>query len=637
MWYDVAAMKTRMQLIATLALFIGFSALYIDTRTAVHTFDALSYTQDVETKPLGLLYHPHHLLYGPTGYVAVNIAEGLGYEGRADIPIQYVNALAGALGIVALWYFGITFTGKTWEPLPIAALIGACFAYWLYATEVEVYTLAALFIILSLWLLARLEKNDTRRDLILLGLTTAGAVMFHQTNALLVLPIAVFVVVLRQNWRDVVLYGTIVALAVGIPYIGVGLNSGFRSVDDYYNWLTDYAQTGQWGGYLSFDHLDALQTGLTNTITPHHSLLPTAFYALAIIGLALGFIQTKRVWWVFGLTWLLLYGGFFWWWEPWNIEFWIALLPLWALLMLAGLRAEFKYAPTIIASLAGLLAIGLLLAQGDPIREAANAENDYYQQVTQTLDPYLAETDLVVSRGNILDLYVPFYAEHPPSNVISLREIQLSGDTAINRLIDSLTPAYQRGQIIYIDQIVLDEPHDPQRNPFGLSMDDINELHRRFPISAAIGYDGQNAFYSIGQRVSDTTTWTFEQHLGGWLEFGAIREYFNDDGWCIDGGEDPWLESPPVMIDTARYSTIEIEMSIDGVGAGFGQLYWQRPTEGLAEDRSQRFDLALGRQIYTLELEGAQGWEDTITFLRLDPIQAAPDVTACIYRIALAE
>jgi uncharacterized membrane protein len=63
-------MTKFLQWIIAAVLLVGLTGLYISTRTAVHTFDALSYTQDIETKPVGLLY-------GPTGYVAVQIAKAV--------------------------------------------------------------------------------------------------------------------------------------------------------------------------------------------------------------------------------------------------------------------------------------------------------------------------------------------------------------------------------------------------------------------------------------------------------------------------------------------------------------------------------------------------------------------------------
>jgi hypothetical protein len=327
---------------------------------------------------------------------------------------------------------------------------------------------------------------------------------------------------------------------------------------------------------------------------------------------------------------MIPYGVFFWWWEPWNIEFWIVLLPLWALWMFSGLRA----AP-VIPVLAIVLAVLLFDAHYDPLREAANPQNDYYQQITLALQPHLMESDLVVTRGNILDLYLPFYADFPASNVISLRELSFADAESIETLMSRIDFAHRRGQIVYIDQLVLDETFDGQRNPFGLAEADINRVKNAFPISENVMYNGQNVFYSIGIR-SVGPTWIFDDHLAGWLEKGAGNPRFEDGGWCITGGGDPWLESPPLAIDAKSHTRLTVEMSIDRP-AEYEQIFWRRADEGLDEARSLRFPLQIGRQTYTLDLSGREGWADSIVFLRLDPIPENLDVNACIYRISLED
>lgn len=607
---------------------LAFTSLYFSTRTEVHTFDALSYTRDVETKPFGQLYHPHHLLYGPLGRLTFELAKNLGYEGRADQPVQFVNALAGASGVVLLWLFGRRFTGKNWQPLGVAVLVGMCYAYWLYAAEVEVYTLAAMFITLALWILTRLEEHP--REVIFLALATAGAVMFHQTNLMFAAPVGLFLLMDTQLRKFLLLYGLVLAGAVALPYLAVGWNSGFRDFDAYYHWLTDYAQTDQWGGNLNFDTLDALRAGLRNTVSPENDTLVVLFYALAGTGLLTALRTQKKNWLVFGFSWLILYGGFFWWWEPWNIEFWIVLLPLWAMWMLAGNRA-------IISLAAGLLAIFLFRAHYTPLREAADAQKDYYQQITQTLAPQLRQTDLVVTRGNILDLYLPFYANHPPSFVVSLREISLGGGNKLDTLMNRITPAYHYGRLIFIDQMVLDEPMNEQRNPFGLTAEDITTFKERFPIQKNVTYNGSTVFYSIGKRTApDENSWSFENELQGWAAFGLDNARFENGGWCFTGGGDPWIESPEVQVNAANYPRIQIDLEIQSP-AKEGQVFWMQQGEGLSEDRSLRFPLTTGRKTYTLELTGQKGWEGTIVFLRLDPIPENLDVTACVYSIQLMD
>lgn len=619
-------------------LIVGiFSLLYWYTRVQIHTFDALSYTHDVESKPFIELYHPHHLLYGPLGRIIFESAQGFGYEGRADAPIQALNAFAGALGVMILWHIGRQWTQTTVYSLAIACLMGVCYAYWLYASEVEVYTVAALFILLTIWGLGCYRRGVQQcapTHGIVLGLTCAGAVMFHQTNSLLILPVSLFLAFHDPQHRIGYLlrYWITLAIAVGVPYSLVGYASGFRSPDAYYTWLTDYAQTGVWGGNINGEGLRALREGLLDTVSPH-PLAGVLFYGGAVLGFTLGWRQLSWGWRAFCLSWLLLYGGFFWWWEPWNIEFWISLLPLWALGWLAlgqaflatnHLNSSAKYA----LQIAPMLLVGAIIAgQYSDLRRNADSDHDYYQQVTLALQPQLAPTDLVLTRGNILDLYLPFYAEHPPSQVLSLR------NTPWEAIWPQLDHAYRRGQIIYLDSLLLDTLVDAQNNPFGLTEEQL-EVFRPLPIIEAIQYEEQTVFYSIGQRSAPSATaWRFDNQLHGWLEFGASDLSFELGSWCFTGGDDPWIESPPLQLNADDHPTVEITMLFDMEPNGPPQLFWRHAEEGWDEARSLKFTSDGGLHLYTLTLAGQTGWTGDIVGLRFDPRPGGTDLRTCLAKI----
>lgn len=622
--------RIQLTLVAVL-IAICFTWLYFATRNGVHTFDALSYTWDVETKPLIEIFHPHHLLYGPAGQLSVSIANQFGYTGRADQPIQALNALAGALGVLALWQFGAVFTGKRWLSLAPALTVGMCYAYWFYATEVEVYTLAMLFIVLSLWALACLEREPIFRHALFLALATAGAVMFHQTNVMIAIPISVFLLARPALRRYFLPYGFISGGIVAILYIAVAYLSGLRDWDGFYRWVAGYTQTGQWGGYLSFEHLPALWGGLSNTISNQNSLLAIAFYGLALLGFATGgrsLWLVGRVWWGFALVWLILYGTFFWWWEPWNIEFWIVLLPLWALGMLVGIRANQRIGQ-LIAGGALVLAIALFSAHDAPIRESADPETDYYHHVITALQPHLAPDDLVVTRGNVLDLYVPFYARHSATYTISVRKLSFQGD-AFWILHTQLQEAYRAGQTIYVDQIILDEPFSQERHPFGFSPEQIALLRQDFPFEPAVMLNDQVIFYGLNLRPDPSTRdFTFNRSLQGWRAYGAPEPQFIEDRWCFVGGLDPWLISPPLVIPAGE-TQMTLTMTVDAPQTA--QLFWHGDGGDFSEEASIQFPVTSAETSYELDITASE----TITRLRLDPVQSADGVTICLSGLTIA-
>ena len=668
-----------LQILLALLIVVGFVWLFYSTRAAVHTYDAFTYISDVETKALGLLYHPHHLLYGPTGYIAANIAAAFGYAGRVDAPIQFVNALAGALGVLVLWRFGVTLTGRVWAALPFALMMGACYGYWRYAAEVEVYTLAALFVVLCLWLLALLDEHGWRWLVLPLALSSAGAVMFHQTNALFALPVGLFLL-LDQRFRLLsVAYAALTALAVALPYLLVAIASNLLEWERFYRWFMGYTQTGRWGGRLGLDTLPELWVGWSDVVSVA-DWRALAFYGLALLGALLGgraLWRKNPAWWALILAWLLPYTLFFWWWEPFNIEFWIVLLPLWVTLMLLGVlpsrkqsasasvrelvgegytplaaNAVFRRAMTRpykiatnyrLSILAALLFISLLTAHHDPIQQIGDPSQDYYYRVVQALDPHVQQDDLVITRGNILDLYVPYYNEHPAVNLLSLSNLSYgSGDYATfrNTLFERVETAYQRGRIVILDQMILDEPRSAARNPFGLEQADIDTFTARFPL--VLLPETENAWYSIGQRAApNAIAWRFEVHLQGWHSYNVDLPRFVDGAWCFTGGADPYIVSPPVDFAAASTAEITVDLSVsaadiavdaDDASDVYGQLFWQRSTDdGFSEARSLKFDLRAGRHNYTLTLSDQAAWSGQITALRLDPITAGTAGTTCVY------
>lgn len=625
----------RIHLFTSFVFVLFLAILYFTMRTGVHTFDALSYVIDVENKPLLEVFHPHHLLYGPAGKMSVILAGWLGYNGQADQPIQALNAFAGALGILVLWHFGAGFTGKRWATLPLALLIAVSYAFWFYATEVEVYTLAALFIMLSLTAMSRLETSPSLQNTFFLGAATAGAVMFHQTNVMFAMPVSIYLLLdsrLRRYW---VPYGLISGSMVAIPYLLIAFSSGLRTWSEFYRWAAGYTQTGQWGGYLSFEHMDALVAGLRNTVSPESALLAGSFYALVFFSVIASIARLIRHhedahWWGFVFGWVVLYGAFFWWWEPWNIEFWIVLLPAWGLLIFLGVRAIPEKGVWALSAIAAFIAIALFRAHYQPMKMAADPQHDYYRQMVKTLEPDLLVDDLIVTRGNILDLYLPYYAHHPPSNVLSMQYLHSQGD-AFWALHARLRAASIVGQTVYLDQIILDEAASSNWHPFGISTEQIAVLKQDFFFEEQVSTEDETFFYVINPRSgNDAQQWEFHRSLKGWRAYGFDTPYYGEDGWCFQGGLDPWLVSAPLEMDTQQTTQVVLDISIDVEQEA--QLFWQT-TADFSEEQSISLSLEVGRKQYQISLNSIDGWEGVISRLRFDPVQDASGIESCLYSI----
>src|SRR5215210_5296526 len=92
--------------LAPALLFAVTLTIYLLTLSDVHTFDALSYIRDIDGRT-GFFFHPHHLLYSPTGWLFWQSWRLAGYRGNSELALKVMNALTGAgcgFGLYRLTY-----------------------------------------------------------------------------------------------------------------------------------------------------------------------------------------------------------------------------------------------------------------------------------------------------------------------------------------------------------------------------------------------------------------------------------------------------------------------------------------------------------------------------------------------------
>jgi hypothetical protein len=636
-------------------LFVLTLLLYVATLTQVHTFDALSYVTSVERKPWTEVFHPHHLAYGPLGALALRLAQALGYAGGAALPMQLVNALAGALGVALFFGLARRLTGRADIALAAALLLGGAYAYWYYAVEIEVYTVAALFLIVCLRLLARPGRWTARRALALGG-AQAGAVLFHQTNVLLCAPIAVFVVsdllqTLReepraknqeprtknqeptaQNRFSVLgswfyrwtVYSLTLILGIGLPYLFVGVViSGFRSWGAFDAWLTEYARTGWWGGPITAQKWAGLGAGLSETLAqPGGALLGLLLLGLLVLHLR-HLAAGPRALALALVGWLLVYGVFFLWWEPDNIEFWIASLPPALLLLALALRGERRWGPGIWLALAvGVTAAGV---NYDSIARRGDAATDLQRVIARALVARSRPADLMLVPDGLLELYLPYYEQH--DNFMSLNQALFDAgdrwDDACAAVRARADAALHAGAAVLVADEVL-RPPELLLQRHRLRQEQVTACFA--PYGADLEFlalpPNVPAYWRItaGQALAEGSGWRFDRYAEGWQAANVAQERF-DQGWHFVPGADPGLTSPLFEIDAERYQAIEIYLA-NGTHARDAQLFFSGPDGQIGEERSVRWQLRPSSDFerYRVELAGQPGWRGKITRLRFDPV-----------------
>ena len=618
---------------APIALFFGALLLYLATLTQVHTFDALSYVTSVERKPWTELFHPHHLAYGPLGALALAIGRALGYTGGAALPLQLLNAIAGAAGVALFFVIVRRVTCRPDLGLGAALLLGAAYAYWYYAVEIEVYTVAALFLLICLSLLVGLIERPWPSGMLLLGIAQGAAVLFHQTNILFCVPALVTLLaahrwgMARQAWvgvRQLVAYALALALTVGLPYLFVGVVvSGFRSWGDFVAWLTEYARTGWWGGPITARKWADLGLGLSDTLAqPGGALLWLLLVGLLVLHLRRLRSGARPL--VVGLlAWLLVYGAFFLWWEPDNIEFWIASLPPALLLLALALRGARRWGPEVCIVLA--VAATALGVNYDAIVRRGDATTDLQRRIARELSERSRPADLLLIPDGLLELYLPYYEGH--DNFLSLNQALFDAnghwEQACGTVRERMNMALHAGAAALIADETLHPPELLLRR-HGLTQPQIDACFALYQgaLQRLVLGPGLPVYWRVptGQELAEGDGWRFERFSAGWRAANVASEHF-DGGWRFVPGADPSLTSPLLALDARRYAAIEIRMA-NATRAHDAQLFFAGPDGRIDEGRSVRWSLKPTSEAHTyrIDLVGLPGWAGMITRLRLDPV-----------------
>ncbi|MFQ3661275.1 MAG: DUF2723 domain-containing protein [Chloroflexaceae bacterium] len=683
---------------ATILLFTAplFTALYLLTLTSVHTFDALSYILDVDRKPWRELFHPHHLAYGPLGAGIRLVALGLGWQGSAERLLQATNALAGGLG-VGLFAALLARLTRHWQAAALGALLlGASYAYWYYAVEVEVYTIAALFLIAALWLMLELARRPALvpgpaaahlptgghalpeppssfrvaargtahvRLAAGLGLLQSLAVLFHQTNVLLSLPALVALWLglratppatstrRRAALALLLAYATPLALVVGGAYLWVGLGvSGFRSWEAFSGWVAGYTTMGYWGGAVDGAKLALLGQGLARTIArPGGALIGLAL--LAVLALNLRRLRrAPRGVLSITLTWLAVYGAFFVWWEPENIEFWIASLPPFYLLVVLAVcpPATGRALPRLWPALLLVCALALLPINGSAIVRRGDATRDLQRVTAAALAAHSAPGDLLIVPDGMLELYLPFYVERPQA--ISLNQaLTATGawPAACAWLHARIETALSAGYAVLIAADAIRPlpapPGEPPTPAERLGLDPATVAECYAPLQPALEPlapgPGLPAYYRLpaAQELAEGPGWDFTRGRWGWRVIGAAPVSGTRPGWALRPEGDPALISPPLRLEPARFTALEVRLAAD-TAARDAQVFFLDGNGQADEARSVRWSLEPGpaAHTYRLDLRAAPGWEGVITGLRLDPVSAGDGGTVVVEWLRLA-
>jgi len=589
--------------------------LYLVTLTQVHTFDALSYILDVSRKPWQQLFHPHHLAYGPFGAAIARMTRGT----DVATALQCANAVAGSVG--SALFCAIVY--RRWLRIDIALLatgaLAFSYAYWYYAVEVEVYTLATLCVLWVLWLVMEPQAERVGWQG-WLALALAGAVLFHQTNALLAVPL------LMRAWPELQRAGparrgwvragaAASALVVGAyAWVMVGV-SGFATGATARHWLFDYVDSGWWGGKAT---LWDLSKGLSDTIAAGWGgVLGVGVILLTATTLLYPRTRVHNGWLV---VWFVTFAGFFGWWEPDNIEFWIGTTPIVILLIMSGF-AKLRSGDVRI-----LLAFGMLVCMVwlnlTAIRLRGDATTDLQRRIAHAVRSASQPADLVLVPDGLQELYLPYYEgrEHflSVNGVIATRGSWLNGCAALQ---DAITQTHQAGaQVIFASDFLV--PSLTMQARYGLAPTAVTTcLADVLPLLVAMEMPPQvpphQKLPSAGALLARGTWAQLTGAPLGWtLTNGQPAQAA--PGWPLRVQTDPVIVSPVLDIPMPR--RVLIDLVVAQTADRHGQLFVATALHQFDEKHSVAWDLQDGRQRVVIDLTLIPDLPDRLIQLRIDPV-----------------
>jgi hypothetical protein len=611
--------------------------VYGTTLTQVHTYDALCYAGDVDSQPWLNLFHPHHLAYGPMGALVKRVAAWLGYAGRAALPMQLANAFAGALGVVMCYLIGLHITRRPVPSAATAVLLGASYAYWYYAVEVEVYTVAVCLLLVSTWLLLQHLASPDPKLMALIGVAQGLAILFHQTNVLWCVPLVVAILTPQPSGASVAhrlrgwwCYGIALGMLAVVPYLVVGcVAKGLRNPHDLADWILLYARTGWWGGEITAGKWAQLGAGLSGAILPGRG-------GLLCWGLLLGvpLVFLRPLWraspaiTAASYSWLLVYGGFFLWWEPGNIEFWIASLPPLLLLALSAMDRL-----PLLGGVASFAACWLLLQNGMAIVARGDPANDFYRKQVKALVKVTDPSDLMLIPNGMLEMYLTYYEQRTNHLSIHRCMAETGGDWqhAQQNMKQRIDSALETGSAVVISDEVLSPPsallalHHLDATDIAGLFNSIVAVAEPLPLSPELPH-----YWQIPQAQSlvSQSGWRFSTMSLGWRASFA-RQALLDAGWLLTSDQNLQMISPPFA---TPMEGLAIEITLWSDRNGTGNVFHAAPGNPFTTENVLPWSISTGEQVYVLP---TTGFPPILGRLRLDPLVGAQDFQVKLLAVRL--
>ena len=204
--------------------------LYALTLSRHYTADSLLYALAIEGDNSRALIDPTHLLLHPLALLWFRVWQAVGWTGRSLVPLQILNAMAGALSVGLLWSLARALSRSSRAATIIALGFAFSGGLWLLSVEAEFVTVPLALQLLALWSILGIapEYIDRSWYAVSLGLVVALAIFAYLTSVFLILVVLVGLLTAnlnqRRRWRQIALFLATVLLIL-IPVFGFSLSA----------------------------------------------------------------------------------------------------------------------------------------------------------------------------------------------------------------------------------------------------------------------------------------------------------------------------------------------------------------------------------------------------------------------------
>jgi hypothetical protein len=445
------------------AIAVALGGLYLLMLAGNHNEggDGIGYMTQIRSGDAAKIFNPYHLAYNWLGWSVYHVARACGFDGGPLGPVQVMNALLGAAGVGVLWVLMRAAVPGRLAACAACGMVAFSFGYWGYAEDAELYTLNAFLLILLFAAAYRAATAPTWRNFALMGAANGAAVLGHNTAALWVVVALVVLARARSDMRSGELVRCAAAYGAGVvaivaPAYALAIPAvGLYAPREYFDWLTGYAQSGDYGRWRASTPMRALLGSGRAFIGGHFALslepihrfiqnhfaeksLRKEFYlvrdvgrvkayllltlsgvvAIMLAALAAGWLRRPalgREAWALALVsiaWLLPYALFFSWWEPENVKFWISSwIPVCVLLALPLSSAAASARWRVIAPYAvgaGLAALFVVNLVGSVLPYRAKAD-DYWRVRAAWYEKHTRPGDIVFANDYIYVEYLNYF------------------------------------------------------------------------------------------------------------------------------------------------------------------------------------------------------------------------------------